>query len=359
MYYVMSIPEVLVLLFVLVLWMISIFFCYKRYEKINTIERADMPNMSLKNANQSMETQSCHSLSKNNVTNSCQNITPAAYTCSLRENNSFNEPSDAFGTNNSIFCNNYLFEKQHEPNCPSLYFIDETNARTSRIELISYQKYQKYRKYHQNFNIYTSQQQAPRLISRPYLSQFRALMGQSLSRKNLESQGYLTNSKSDMSKQELRMLKSSSEPALKELLIEPKKATVTANLVHSNLIKSNSICNDDEVNQDEIKSKLADKRSRLLYNNKSLNDNNLIDPHKIPKVIQKSLIDLHKKSMWNLAHRPQASEKTSTQSKNPLNFLHLHSKSKSKEINSSQNNLSRVITQMKNGNEIKMKINDN
>lgn len=42
-YYYMSGPEVLVLLFVIFLWLLSIFCCIKRYEKISTIERADLP----------------------------------------------------------------------------------------------------------------------------------------------------------------------------------------------------------------------------------------------------------------------------------------------------------------------------
>lgn len=359
MYYVMSIPEVLVLLFVLLLWMISIFFCYKRYEKINTIERADMPNMNLKNANQSMETQSYHSLSKNNVSNSGQNINQAVYPYSVKENHSFNETNDAFAANNSIFGN--FLEKCNEPNYPSLYFIDETNANASRIELISYQKCQKYRKYHQNFNIYSAHQQGPRVVTRPYLSfsQFRAVMGQSLNYKNTESQALMNNSKSDNSKNKLNMSKSSSEPVLKELLIESRIEKLASKLPNGYLTKSNSICNENlfKSKHNNARCKLSDKRSRLMYNNKSLNDDNLIDPQKIPRVIQKSLIDLHKRSMWNLSHKPQINEKTKSQSKNALNFLHL--KSKNKEINSSHQNVSRVITQMKNGNEIKMKINDN
>lgn len=307
-----------------------------------------MPNMNIKNVNQSMDTQSCHSLSKNNAANTSQIANP--YPNSLKENNSFNDPSDAFGTNNSIFCNNFMLERYHEPTNPSLYFIDETNAKTSRIELISFQKYQKYRKYHQNFNIYTSQQS--RQVSRPYLglAQFKAVMGQSMNAKNVNS----NNSGTDMCKQNLSMVKSNSEPALKELLVETKKTKMPANLA-----KSNSICNENvfKSKQNDVKSRLAEKRSRLMYTNKSLNENHLIDPHKIPKVIQKSLIDLHKRSVWNLTHKPQANEKAKSQSKNALNFLHL--RAKSKEVNSSQSNLARVITQMKSGNEIKMKINDN
>ena len=42
MYYVMSVPEILVLMFVLFLWVLSIVWFFKRYEKISTIERADL-----------------------------------------------------------------------------------------------------------------------------------------------------------------------------------------------------------------------------------------------------------------------------------------------------------------------------
>jgi hypothetical protein len=39
----MSIPELATLMFIISLWVLSIFCCIKRYEKISTIERADMP----------------------------------------------------------------------------------------------------------------------------------------------------------------------------------------------------------------------------------------------------------------------------------------------------------------------------
>lgn len=39
----MSIPEIITLMFILSLWMLSIFCCFKRYQKISTIERADLP----------------------------------------------------------------------------------------------------------------------------------------------------------------------------------------------------------------------------------------------------------------------------------------------------------------------------
>jgi hypothetical protein len=39
----MSIPEIATLMFIISLWLLSIFCCIKRYEKISTIERADLP----------------------------------------------------------------------------------------------------------------------------------------------------------------------------------------------------------------------------------------------------------------------------------------------------------------------------
>jgi hypothetical protein len=42
MYYAMSIPELLMLAFIIFLWILSIVYFIKRYEKISTIERADM-----------------------------------------------------------------------------------------------------------------------------------------------------------------------------------------------------------------------------------------------------------------------------------------------------------------------------
>ena len=302
-----------------------------------------------------METQSCHSLSKINTSNSGQNINSTTYPSNLKENHSFNEISDTFAANNAFFGN------CNEPIYPSLYYIDETNSKTSHIELISYQKYQRYLKYHQNFNIYSAKQQGPRVATRPYLAynQFRTVMGQSLNYKNLENQTFINNSKSETCKQNLKMSKSNSEPVIKELLNEHRIEKLVSKLDDDNLTKSNSICNENifKAKQNNAMSKLSDKRSRLMYNNQSLNDDNLIDPQKIPKVIQKSLIDLHKRSMWNLSHRPQVNEKAKSQSKNALNFF--HQKPKNKEINSSHYNISQVITQMKNGNEIKMKINDN
>ncbi|CAF1028613.1 unnamed protein product [Brachionus calyciflorus] len=320
--------------------MISIFFCYKRYEKINTIERADIPNFNLiKNPNQSLDTQtSCHSLSKNintisshnlntghNCTNSVTNLT-----CNYsKSNQSYHE------LNKSLLCNNL--------GAGNYYLIDEakiTNNRISRVEM-TYQKYKK------NFNINSYRlcnNYMPKSVypsNRPYLglTQFKAIMGQSLSKRNIntDSQSYLNFSKNSTESSLLQ--KSNSEPVLKELF------------KHS-LTKSKSIDNEIKVDltksPNECKAKLSDKRLRLIYNNniKSFNDNNLLDPHLIPKVIQKSLIDLHKRSVWNLTHKV---DKSKSNSKNALNFLN------SNKLNFLNSN---VFTQMKSKNEIKMKVND-
>ena len=59
----MSIPEILVLLFILLLWVLSIVCFIKRYEKISTIERADMPSFNKKANTNDISSSSSSSIS--------------------------------------------------------------------------------------------------------------------------------------------------------------------------------------------------------------------------------------------------------------------------------------------------------
>jgi hypothetical protein len=47
------------------------------------------------------------------------------------------------------------------------------------------------------------------------------------------------------------------------------------------------------------------------------NLNDLLNPHLIPRLVRKSLIDLHKKSVWNLSHNPNNKNQSTSSSNNP------------------------------------------
>lgn len=81
-YYAMSVPEIFVLLFVIFLWVLSIFCCFKRYEKsLSTIERADMPStykqnlIANPNSSSSAESSTSSDDSANKITINADNTT--------------------------------------------------------------------------------------------------------------------------------------------------------------------------------------------------------------------------------------------------------------------------------------------
>lgn len=74
----------------------------------------------------------------------------------------------------------------------------------------------------------------------------------------------------------------------------------------------------------------------------------LIDPHQIPRIVRKSLIDLHKKSMLNVSAASQQQNLNNTPS---------FSGSNNSSSSNSNGNSNSVYTQQRHKNEIKMKIN--
>lgn len=103
------------------------------------------------------------------------------------------------------------------------------------------------------------------------------------------------------------------------------------------------------------------------------NTSNLLNPELIPKVIRKSLIDLHKKSVWNLSHRPHttvtstnltiaSSSTVSNNNQHPSQQqVTTSSPPQQPSSASSQSNYlnATVYTQQRHRNEIKMKVMEN
>jgi hypothetical protein len=66
---------------------------------------------------------------------------------------------------------------------------------------------------------------------------------------------------------------------------------------------SNNLSTSNSTSSAAVDPTLIKRKILMTYNNKSFNEEDLLDPKLIPKVIKKSLIDLFKRSVWNLAHQ--------------------------------------------------------
>lgn len=417
----MSIPEVFVLVFIISLWVLSIVCCYKRYEKITKLERADMPTFQKQNINnESIDTASSLS-SKNNTTNSTNNLN-TSLNCSPSIANfstSQNKPlllhdTNTHSTSSPIVCN-FLYHENQPPKPLVNTSLDETSSVNNiskttnthfRYEIVAYEKtkYQKYKKnqiVNQMHNHLQNTATPHHHTNNHYHKNHYRANGSSyqIKQQKLDEEQEDEKKNSDTCfrriSQDGYLLKSNSEPAFKELIDEINRAKTSAPVKDDEplLLRASSIEDDNCLNSPAVvtshnsyqitnfpekmyqknESKAKKKRQGLTYNNKSFNDNNLLDPHLIPKVIQKSLIDLHKKSMWNLAHKPANCAKNTNQqlvsssaSNNQLvsitnmnNSLGVNGKCCSGQQGDSCYSNATVYTQQRHRNEIKMKIIDN
>jgi hypothetical protein len=431
MYYVMSVPELMVLFLVLSLWLLSIFFCFKRYEKISTIERADLPQLSKQivntSNNQTSLMPSTTSASKMNATkSSSDNLSAMNWleynkysaannsdtrtmiisraisanllnSSSLAALNNTNNPNGvvtnaaAAGKNqlvvkmNSInetpmleLSNGDEFQKATLVNKPERLksntsnFLIRQNAlsfapydknlivfdRDNRVNAANYGygvvTYEKTRVNHHhilknqfniasynthslsskqsNLNQYQFEEENPSLkLKQMQKSKFKQISQQEILNENpsnsisdkQSSQYFLSiNSETMPVQYESSLLKSSSEPAFKEL-INQQQLSPTSYIEDNELLSSKSIDDDNHFAQcsyQDYKSpncvqnyqilKKENDFSQLGQTTKLANRmfiikkrDSLLDPSLIPKVIRKSLLDLHKKSVSNLSQR--------------------------------------------------------
>ena len=130
MYYVMSIPELLVLSFVIFLWILSIIYCIKRYEKISTIERADMHTYNkIKRLNTTNNTTS----NSNSVTHGMANANGS--TQNLTNNNNSNNKENEIVTQQQ-----HQQQQQHQhllPISSTNKLVRQSNTQASLTSLTS------------------------------------------------------------------------------------------------------------------------------------------------------------------------------------------------------------------------------
>lgn len=277
-YYAMDFGEILWLLLVLSLWILSIVCCIKRYEKISTIERADMISRDkVINKELSASTSANNQTSNLNSTNNLKVVnsnTNLASHKAVSIHDQLNSKHIKLKDNGYIPNNNNNSNKYNYKQFKNVLVIDETNntkPKTKKVNKLS----------KQNSSITTK-------------------------------------------------TKSNSEPALTNLL----KTQAT------NLSNTRSISIDNYTNRFLIKSTSSllydynvqvTKRVSIISNHQP-DMNHLIDPRRIPRIIRKSLLDLHKKSMLNVSHHNSSGNNLDT-------------------------NVSSVFTQQRHKNEIKMRVN--
>jgi hypothetical protein len=413
MYYVMSIPELMVLFLVLSLWLLSIFCCFKRYEKISTIERADLPQFSkqiVNSNNQSLLPSA--SVSKINAKTSSDNLSNmnwleynkystnnsdtrtmiisraisanllnsnglAALNSSNSQNvkkqlvvkmNSINEKPMLELNNGEEFqkaiikperiksnTSNFLIRQNalsFTPNDKNLIVFDANDKVNTKYGygVVTYEKTKvnHHRILKNQFKIasfntdsmssksnlnqyYTLDEENPSLkLKQMQKSKFKQISQQEMLNENLivdepSSQYFLSiNSKTLPVQYESSLLKSSSEPTFKEFANQ--QLSPASYIEDIELLSSKSIDEDNhsaKCSYEEYKSPAFVQNYQVykregdfagfgqnLKNDKSSNRlfvikkrDSLLDPSLIPKVIRKSLLDLHKKSVSNLSHR--------------------------------------------------------
>ena len=362
MYYVMNIPEICVLLFILFLWVLSIFCCIKRYEKIRTIERADMPRInkqteSIKNetfgSNSSLDRRNALTKSNTNLiydnkslnkttsnVNIIGNVLADKASCckQTRMTNSSLINLKQFQHNNNNNNNNYknaTFSQHSDLESRKLIMTYSPTGLTARSSVEPNMK-NSIILYEPKTNTYKQSVYLRNETTRPEKTKKMAYF--SLNFLNY-SNGCLNTT--DEMKQRLQ---STSEP----LLFDESN-------YESNLFMPTAIAEMPESHAETTSSTQLNKRTRskrgyhkLSCRKRGLHDSSLLNPERIPRLIRKSLLDLHQKSILNLAN--QRTNSTGDYLAKPYRT------NKAARLNAANECNSRVFTQQRNPYETKMKI---
>ena len=303
MYYNMSLPELLILVFIIFLWVVSIMFCIKRFEKISTVERTSFNNdYKLKlNAYQqvpSAKLYQTHSYFNSNSQIPIMNRNNSSYienSCSLDELNNKSKKKSSTFTNDQLK-ETFLY------NTSPLY---ENEMSTNYNEILP----------NSNFNNSSNSFQSKpnnvrKSLSCPYSLN---LSCSSISCNKLKKNIYMNKSANYFTK--TSFFSASAQLTKSILSINDIKTKLGNTEFTDNIIYI------PQINKNNEKKMLRNSKTRTIqqslnqdneYNSSrfnlqnrqnSINKPELIDPKKIPKFIQKSFIDLHKKSMLNLAHK--------------------------------------------------------
>lgn len=332
-YYVMSVGEIMVLLFIFFLWVLSIYYCFKRYEKISTIERADIRYEKPSRATSIKSESKCSHMSTN-IFKSSENLN-----IQTSLNDSFTKIHKA-KSNISILGNIWNDPSKLKKSKMSNYSLFTPNYNSGstiiKSKAVSLEK--------DNLHYYALKYDR---VS-PLRQEFYC-----------KDETHLKNKKYKyclMPKRKFNSEKVTSIRPKDDICLHFYPKPILARSSSDPIVNRPSLHTPSNVSivipQDIVVNRSQDKEQ----------PSELLNPQLIPRIVRKSLMDLHKKSIHNLSHHHRYNaltnsktgsgplEKTSSGLLDQINIL---GKTSSKKLQTN------VFTQQRNPNEIKMKIRDN
>lgn len=365
-YYSHSYGELVLLFIIISLWLIVLFFSYKRYKKITSIERADMPRYEKQSDQTTSKVESSASCSSiPGQLNRVQNLSNENLQSS-RDTNRFpnylgqvnshkgtigtsepNYPKKQLSSNYSLFnttnscannihnpssSTNYSHMRLNNPNNNSIS-VDKCSSATtnSRLDCLNHNFRQQINsKYEHRIN-----PNVTRTLKYP-CKVYKTKTLLTYAKTNTTSYSNYDLVKVSATSNRPPMPKATSEPLIVTPLLELDKSDNV-------LLMPQKSCVDS---------------THLMMHQKKIPDSSLLNPKLIPRSVRKSLIDLHKKSMCNLAHK--ATQLSSFGGPGGLSVLNtrLNGGYQSHAAQTS-NSRSKVFTQQRNPNETRMNVNEN
>ena len=331
MYYVMSVPEWLILIFILSLWIISILFCIKRFEKISTIQRMNFNSdlNKLKMNNETTSTNLYQTASNSNINN-------------FKTSATFNNLNNNFiGSKYSIDDNDnsYLKRKKHSTFTSEL--CKASNFQNNRFSCDVEPALHTYNELsalnlsaHKKINVINASEilHLHKASSMPILLNVNQpnFKNKKLSRHlNINNSGFFQKSStcsSSINIQPLLMSNSTSDVKAKK---NARDNSITIPLINKNNSNNNYLTRNLDSKKPSLPVNIIQStsdgrkhdsqhivKSRGLSN---IRETDLFDPNKISKFVQKSFIDLHKKSMLNLSQNNNTGSTFSNRQRHSVN----------------------------------------
>jgi hypothetical protein len=307
MYYVMNLPEWLILIFIIFLWIISILFCIKRFEKISTIERTSYNNQHKSKLNTGVSPSRLYqTLSNFNINNNQNTFTTMNNNNYFSSTFSIDELINKPKQKSSLITNDFSKDK---------ICNNETEMFSNFNEFSSNSKYKSIFTQHRSTIMY-------RPTSMPNLS--------NISQSNLKNNKVYRNLNLNMNKStnnlnknnfystnDIDPLITTSTLSINDLKLKYRNSEFKVNIRITPQSNNNKNIFQNYTTKKQHQ-KLSNQQYNEMHNQSRINSKNdhhnsrktsvsnrieLLDPNKIPKFIQKSFIDLHKKSMLNLAQK--------------------------------------------------------
>ncbi len=313
-YYIHSTGEILLLLFIFSLWFTSVYYWFKRYKKITTIERAELP----RNDKQSEIENKNSTHTSHSSLNLKARVKDVPSSETLQFNANFN---NAFSNAPNLLMSNYSLCTMLNTN--NFRQLNHGSSRLSQLRgAASLDKSSSRTSLFRN-----SQQRQPAcFIKYECSSRSKLIRPRYLNNKRIANILSFSNyDVSNLFKNSSRHVNPTPAVVLTKTVSEPLGICQDLN----NQSKNNS-SNENLVELPKFVSKKVQVPKR---------DSDLLDPNLIPPLVRRSFIDLHKKSMTNLSNAP----KTSTGA-----------------VYSGSNNLkTNVYTQQRSSNEVVMNVKQN